>query len=570
MHNLKGIGVSPGIAMGNVLLIEKKELIIPTNLIEENDILQEIEKFEKAKKESLAQIEKLIIKTRESMGEDKVGIFESQAEIINDPMLNDSVLGKINSEKNNLLLALEKARDEFVMIFESMEDEYFRERVADVKDVFSRIINNALGINQNYFENLSKNVIVVANDLTPSDTASMDFNFVVGFATEIGGRTSHSSIMARSLEIPAVVGVGKDIYNCKHDDFIIIDGNSGEIFINPEEKIINEYKIKLDSFLAEKAILAELKELKVVTKDGKEIELCANIGGAADLKGALNNGAEGVGLFRTEFLYMNNTKFPTEDEQFQAYKEVAEGMGGKHVIIRTLDIGGDKDLPYYEFEKEMNPFLGWRALRICLDKTEIFKTQLRAVLRASAFGKIRIMYPMIISLEELRKVNEILEECKAELKSENIDFDENIETGMMVETPAAAIMADLFIRETDFFSIGTNDLTQYVLAVDRGNEKVSKLYNTFNPAVLKCIKNIIDASHNAGKWTGMCGEFAGEKRAALLLLGMGLDEFSMSAISIPVIKKAIRETSFEKAKEIAENALKLSTAEEIEKYLDEN
>ncbi|MDR2940607.1 MAG: phosphoenolpyruvate--protein phosphotransferase [Clostridiales bacterium] len=566
MLNFKGIGVSPGIAMGHVLLIEKKDITIPKHLITDEEAVMEIEKFEAAKKGSMSQVEKIIEKTKATMGADKAGIFESQLEIINDPMFNDSVLDKVRNSKNNILHALEQARDEFVAIFESMDDEYFRERTADVKDVVNRVINNALGINQNYFDNLDKDVIVVANDLTPSDTASMDFNYVLGFATEIGGRTSHSSIMARSLEIPAVVGIGKSLFECRHDDYIILDGEAGLLFVNPDEAIINEYKMKKEQFLAEKAILAELKELPAKTTDGKVVELCANIGGASDLKGAFNNGAEGVGLFRTEFLYMNNTNFPSEDEQFNVYKEVASQI---NVIIRTLDIGGDKDLPYYEFEKEMNPFLGWRALRICLDKTEIFKTQLRAILRASAFGKIRIMYPMIISLEELRKANSILAECKKELSDEGTAYDEKIEAGIMVETPAAAIMADLFIKEADFFSIGTNDLTQYLLAVDRGNEKVSKLYNTFNPAVLRAIKNIIDASHKEGKWTGMCGEFAGEKKAAVLLLGMGLDEFSMSAISIPSIKKIIRGISFESAKEIAENTLKLSTAEEVEKYLSE-
>ncbi|MGL5728057.1 MAG: phosphoenolpyruvate-protein phosphotransferase PtsI, partial [Plesiomonas sp.] len=456
---------------------------------------------------------------------------------------------------------------------EELDDEYLKERAADVRDIGKRLLKNVLGMNIVDLSAISEEVILVANDLTPSETAQLNLDKVRGFVTEIGGRTSHTSIMARSLELPAIVGTNNVTQQVKSGDFVVLDAISNAVHINPTAAQIEQLKEIQARFANEKAELAKLKDLPAMTLDGHQIEVCGNIGTVRDVDGVERNGGEGVGLYRTEFLFMDRDALPTEDEQFAAYKAVAQAMGDQAVIVRTMDIGGDKDLPYLNLPKEMNPFLGWRAIRICLDRKEILRAQLRAILRASAFGKLRIMFPMIISVEEVRTLRAELDELKLALKAEGHAFDENIEVGVMVETPAAAAIAHHLAKEVDFFSIGTNDLTQYTLAVDRGNELISHLYNPMTPAVLTLIKQVIDASHKEGKWTGMCGELAGDERAAVLLLGMGLDEFSMSAISIPRIKKVIRNVNFEDAKTLAEQALAQPTAADImalvNKFLEE-
>ena len=446
---------------------------------------------------------------------------------------------------------------------EELDDEYLKERAADVRDIGKRLLRNILNMTIVDLSSIQDEVILVATDLTPSETAQLNLNKVLGFITDLGGRTSHTSIMARSLELPAIVGTSDVTKQVKNDDYLILDAVNNKIYVNPTADVIDELKAVQNQYISEKDELTKLKDLPAITLDGHQVEVCANIGTVRDVAGAERNGAEGVGLYRTEFLFMDRDSLPTEEEQFQAYKAVAEAMGSQAVIVRTMDIGGDKDLPYMNLPKEENPFLGWRAIRICLDRKEILHDQLKGILRASAFGKLRIMFPMIISVEEVRELKAELEMLKAELREKGQAFDETIEVGVMVETPAAAVIAHHLAKEVDFFSIGTNDLTQYTLAVDRGNELISHLYNPMSPSVLGLIKQVIDASHAAGKWTGMCGELAGDERATLLLLGMGLDEFSMSAISIPRIKKIIRNTNFEDVKALADQALAQPTAQEL-------
>jgi phosphotransferase system enzyme I (PtsI) len=438
-----------------------------------------------------------------------------------------------------------------------------KERAADIKDVGERIVKNILGISTDSFI-FSEKVIIIAKDLTPSDTAQMDKDKVLAFATDMGGRTSHTAIMARSLEIPAVVGLVNITDKVQDGDLVVIDGNKGVVYINPDKSILKEYETSKRAYLEYRKQLKELKDLPAETRDKlRRVELSANIGTPRDVKGALENGAEGVGLYRTEFLYMDREALPTEEEQFEAYREVIEKMAPRPIIIRTLDIGGDKKLSYLDMPEELNPFMGWRAIRMCLDRPEILKTQLRAILRASVYGNAKIMYPMVSGSEEVRRANTILNEAKQELKAENISFDENLEVGIMVEIPSAAVTADILAKEVDFFSIGTNDLIQYTIAVDRMNEHISHLYEPLHPAVLRLIRNVIDASHKAGKWTGMCGEMAGDTSATAVLLGMGLDEFSMSASSIPQVKKIIRSLTYEQAKQIAQKALSMDKPEEI-------
>ena len=414
---------------------------------------------------------------------------------------------------------------------------------------------------------IAEESILVAYDLTPSETAQLNLDKVLGFITDIGGRTSHTSIMARSLELPAIVGTNDVTARVNTGDYLILDAVNNRVYVNPTQAEIDELKTLEAKLAEEKAELAKLKDLPAVTLDGHKVEVVANIGTIRDCEGAHRNGAEGVGLYRTEFLFMDRDQLPSEEEQFIAYKEVVEAMEGRLVVLRTMDIGGDKELPYLNLPKEMNPFLGWRAVRIALDRREILHAQLRAVLRASAFGKLAVMFPMIISVEEIRELKSVLETLKAELRAEGKAFDENIQVGVMVETPSAAVNAKFLAKEVDFFSIGTNDLTQYTLAVDRGNELISHLYNPMSPSVLGLIKQVIDASHAEGKWTGMCGELAGDERATLLLLGMGLDEFSMSAISVPRIKKLIRHVNYQEVKALADEALQKPTTTEIEQLI---
>ncbi|ORX23268.1 phosphoenolpyruvate--protein phosphotransferase [Thermoanaerobacterium sp. PSU-2] len=561
---LKGVAASPGIAIGKVFLYEKKFAEINTQTIDESMVKDEIAKFENAIELTKAQLEKIKEKTEREFGKDKAEIFEAHLMLANDPELYDSVVNMIKIDYVTADNAVNHVIEQHASVMESLDDKYLKERAVDLRDVGHRIINNIHGIVDVNLSELDEDVIIIAKDLTPSDTATMRKEKVLGFATDVGGRTSHTAIMARSLEIPAVVGTGNVTKQVSDGDIAIVDGNEGVVIVNPTEDVLKEYEEKRDKYKIRVEKLKELKDLPAVTKDGRRSMLAANIGTPNDVEGALKNGAEGIGLFRTEFLYMNRNDFPTEEEQFEAYKYVAEKMNGKPVTIRTLDIGGDKKLPYLNMPDEMNPFLGYRAIRLCLDEKEMFKTQLRALLRASAYGNILIMYPMISSVVEVRKANEILNEVKEELDRKGIKYDKNIKVGIMVEIPSAAVTADLLAKEVDFFSIGTNDLCQYTLAVDRMNERIKDYYKPFNPAILRLIKNVIDASHKEGIFTAMCGEMAGDPLTTVILLGLGLDEFSMSASSIPNIKNIIRNVTYEKAKEFTEMVLNMSTPDEIE------
>ncbi len=565
---ISGILASPGIAIGKALLLQEDEIVLNTNTISDDQVEAQVEIFYTARNKSKEQLEVIKQKALETFGEEKEAIFEGHIMLLEDEELEEEILTLIKDEKLYADNAIHTVIEEQAGALESLDDEYLKERATDIRDIGSRFVKNALGITIVNLSAINEEVILTAYDLTPSETAQINLNYVLGFVTDIGGRTSHTSIMARSLELPAIVGTNDITKQVKNGDMLIVDAINNKITINPSEAEIAEaQKIKSD-VLAEKAELAKLKDLHAETLDGHRVEVCGNIGSLKDCDGILRNGGEGVGLYRTEFLFMDRSALPTEQEQYEAYKEVAEAMEGQAVIIRTMDIGGDKDLPYMDLPQEMNPFLGWRAVRISLDRREILRDQLRGILRASAHGKLRIMFPMIISVEEIRELKKAIEEYKVELRSEGYAFDENIEIGVMVETPAAAAIAHHLAKEVSFFSIGTNDLTQYTLAVDRGNEMISHLYNPLSPAVLTVIKQVIDASHAEGKWTGMCGELAGDERATLLLLGMGLDEFSMSGISIPVVKKVIRNSNFAEVKAMAEEALSMATAAEIQACVD--
>ncbi|WP_294154956.1 phosphoenolpyruvate--protein phosphotransferase [uncultured Clostridium sp.] len=535
----KGIAASKGYAIGRVFLQEHEEIVITDAKI--TDIAAEKEKMQKALDDSKAQLEAIKVKAAEEMGAEKAEVFEAHITLLDDPEFTGAMMSEIETNSVNGLKAVESVTNTFVAIFESMDNEYMRERAADIKDVSKRILSNLAGKGGDSFAIIENNTVVVAHDLTPSDTAGLDRSKVVGFITNIGGRTSHAAIMARTLEIPAVLGLG-DITDCvKNGDTVIVDGITGDVIINPSEEVLAEYKAKKEKFQAEQEELKKLIDVKTTTKSGRRIEVCGNIGKPEDVKGVIENGGDGVGLFRTEFLYMDRESAPTEEEQFESYKYVLEKMDGKQVVIRTLDIGGDKTLPYLPLPEEMNPFLGYRAIRLCLDRKEIFKVQLRALLRASIYGNLCVMFPMISGLEEFLQAKEVVDECKAELKAEGKEYSETIQWGIMVEIPAAAVYADELAKYVDFFSIGTNDLIQYTLAADRMSEKVSYLYNPMHPAVLRLIKMTIDGAHKHGKWVGMCGEMAGDEAAIPTLVEYGLDEFSMSATSILNAKKIMLE-----------------------------
>ncbi|WP_411705857.1 phosphoenolpyruvate-protein phosphotransferase PtsI [Edaphovirga cremea] len=560
---ISGILVSPGIAFGKALLLKEDEIVIDRKKISADHLDQEVARFLNGRAKASTQLETIRTKAGETLGEDKAAIFEGHIMLLEDEELEQDIIALIKKDKVTADAAVFDIFQGQIEELESIEDPYLKERAADVRDIRKRLLRNILDMPVIDLGAIQNEVILVATDLTPSETAQLNLNKVLGFITDLGGRTSHTSIMARSLELPAIVGTSDVTKQVKNGDFLILDAVNNKIYVNPTADVIDELKKVQNQYVTEKNDLIKLKDLPAITLDGHQVEVCANIGTVRDVAGAERNGAEGVGLYRTEFLFMDRDSLPTEEEQFQAYKAVAEAMGSQAVIVRTMDIGGDKELPYMNLPKEENPFLGWRAIRICLDRKEILHAQLRAILRASSFGKLRIMYPMIISVEEVRELNTELELLKGQLRTEGKSFDESIEVGVMVETPAAATIAHHLAKEVDFFSIGTNDLTQYTLAVDRGNELISHLYNPMSPSVLALIKQVIDASHAHGKWTGMCGELAGDERATLLLLGMGLDEFSMSAISIPRIKKIIRNTNFKDAKALANEALAQPTAQEL-------
>ncbi len=548
---------SRGIVVGKAFLIEKPSLEASIQTIEADEITKEIKRYEEAVATAEDEL-KLLAETNQ--------IFGAHLEMVRDITLKEGVISKIKEQKLSAEAALEVTIQEFLLIFEAMDDEYMKERAADIKDIRYRLLCALKGVKQNPFEEISEEVILVAKDLTPSDTAALDLKYILGFITQEGGVTSHVSIMARGLGIPALVGVNDVLKQISNGDRIILDAEKGDIFVKPDDDTLKRYLALREEQRRRQEELEQMNHLPSVTKDGKTVQLCANVGGIRDIKGALKYKIDGVGLFRSEFLYMENTHFPTEEEQFEVYKEAAQ-ICGKEVTIRTLDIGGDKELPYYEFEKEENPFLGWRAIRICLDRRDIFKTQLRAILRASAFGILRIMFPMIISLEELRAAKDILNECKEELKQQGIACDHKIEVGMMIETPASILLIEEFAKEADFFSIGTNDLTQYLLAVDRGNKKISDLYNSFHPAVIRSMKKVIEAGHRNNIKVGMCGEFASDERAVKLLLGLGLDEFSMSASEILNVKYVIRNTTLAEAKGLAKKACEKQTIREVYEVL---
>lgn len=531
-----GIAASKGYAIGHVVIKENNEVEITDRKIE--DTVAETNRLNEAIENSREQLKKIKEKAEKELGTDKAAVFESHIMLLDDPEFTGTAQAKISSELVNAEKAVAEVVEMYMGIFAAIEDEYMKERAADVRDVGNRIIANLAG-NISSVGELEENTIIVAHDLTPSDTAQLDKSKVIGFLTNIGGRTSHSAIMARTLEIPAIVGLRDITENVKNGDLVIVDGIKGEVIINPDEAILKEYSDKKVKFEEEREELKKLIHVETKTKNGKRVEVCGNIGKATDVDTVLANGGDGVGLFRTEFLYMDRDSLPTEEEQFESYKYVTEKMGDRPVVIRTLDIGGDKKLPYLPLPKEMNPFLGFRAIRLCLGKKDIFKVQLRALLRASAFGNLKIMFPMISSLGEFLAAKEILKECMEELKAKGIAFNENLETGIMVEIPSAAITADELAKYVDFFSIGTNDLIQYTLAADRMNEHVSYLYNPMHPAVLKLIKMTIEAAHTQGKWCGMCGEMAGDEKAIPTLVEYGLDEFSMSASSILNAKKYI-------------------------------
>ena len=567
MLKLKGIAASQGISFAKAYVFVEPDLTVKEVKIE--DVAAEIKRFEDAIEASKKELTIIKENALAGLGADKAAVFEAHLLILDDPEFMGTVKTDIESKVINAEYAFKETSDMFISMFEAMDNEYMKERAADIRDVSKRILAHLLGVDLPNPSLIDEEVIVIAEDLTPSDTAQLNKKYVKGFATNIGGRTSHSAIMARSLEIPAVVGTSSITEDVKNGDILILDGLDGVVLVNPDEATTAEYKEKHAKFEAQKAEWAKLVTEKSVTKDGHEVILAANIGTPADLEGVKNNGGEAVGLYRTEFLYMGRDQLPTEDEQFEAYKAVLEGMGDKPVVVRTLDIGGDKELPYLDLPKEMNPFLGFRAIRLCLEEKELFRTQLRALLRASVYGKLCVMFPMIATVQEFRAAKALFLEEKEKLVAEGVAVSNDIELGIMVEIPSTAVIADIFAKEVDFFSIGTNDLIQYTMAADRMSEKVSYLYQPYNPAILRLVKNVIEASHKEGKWTGMCGEMAGDSLAIPLLLGMGLDEFSMSATSILQARSQIKNLTLDEMKELVEKAVMCATTEEVLALIEE-
>ena len=566
---LKGIAVSDGIAVAKAYLLVEPDLSFEKKSIENVD--QEVARLTDALGQSTVELQAIRDKAAKSLGEEEAQVFDAHLMVLSDPELVGAVEGNIKDNNVNAESALKEVTDMFIGMFESMEDNpYMQERAADIKDVTKRVMSHLVGVKLPDLSMINEEVIIVAEDLTPSDTAQLDRNFVRAFVTNIGGRTSHSAIMARSLEIPAVVGTKEITEMVVEGDMLAIDGSEGDVIVNPTADQVADFEAKAKAFADLKAEWDKLKNAQTVTADGKHFELAANIGTPKDLEGVNGNGGEAVGLYRTEFLYMDSPDFPSEDDQFEAYKAVLEGMNGKPVVVRTMDIGGDKELPYLKFPEEMNPFLGYRAIRICLAEDEMFRTQLRALLRASTFGNLRIMFPMIATLQEFRDAKAMLLEEKAKLVAEGVEVSEDIQVGIMIEIPAAAVIADRFAKEVDFFSIGTNDLIQYTMAADRMNERVSYLYQPYNPAILRLIKNVIDSAHAEGKWAGMCGEMAGDQTAVPLLVGLGLDEFSMSATSILRTRSLMKRLDTTKMAELANKAIsECDTAEEVVALVEE-
>ncbi|WQC57839.1 phosphoenolpyruvate--protein phosphotransferase [Staphylococcus pseudintermedius] len=558
---IKGIAASDGVAIAKAYLLVEPDLSFNNEKTDQPEA--EVQKFNEALNNSKIELTKIRNHAEEQLGADKAAIFDAHLLVLDDPELIQPIEEKIKNESASAPQALTEVTQNFITIFESMDNEYMKERAADIRDVAKRVLAHILGVELPNPSIIDESVIIVAHDLTPSDTAQLNKQYVQGFVTNIGGRTSHSAIMSRSLEIPAVVGTKSISESVQQGDMVIVDGLTGDVIVNPSDDEIKAYQHKRESFFADREALKQLRDEPSKTLDGHEVELAANIGTPNDLEGVHNNGAEGIGLYRTEFLYMGRDNMPTEDEQFEAYKKVLESMEGKRVVVRTLDIGGDKELPYLNLPEEMNPFLGYRAIRLCLDQPEIFRPQLRALLRASAYGKLNIMFPMVATIQEFRDAKALLLEEKENLKQEGVEVSDDIELGIMVEIPATAALADVFAKEVDFFSIGTNDLIQYTMAADRMSERVSYLYQPYNPSILRLIKQVIDASHQEGKWTGMCGEMAGDETAIPLLIGLGLDEFSMSANSILKARRQIKDLSRTEMVQLADRALNCATVDEV-------
>lgn len=562
---MKGLGVSPGIGIGKAFVVNKKAMKI--NKINIEDVNKEVNRLRSAIELGKKQLDELYLKTLKEVGEKEAQIFKSHELMLEDDTFISEVESKITEEKINAEYALNEVALHYIKMFESIEDEYLRERSEDIKDVMTRVINILLDVKTTDYSKLEKNSIIIANDLTPSDTAQLDKSKVAAMITEMGGKTSHAAIIARIMGIPTVVGLEDITEKIKDNDMVICDGKTGKVIVNPNEKQLFHYSQKKEKL---ETIINQLKDqvgLPTISKDGFKVTLSANIGTPNDVNMVLENDAEGIGLFRSEFIFMNRNCQPSEDEQFEEYKEVIQKMGNKHVIIRTLDIGGDKNVPYFNIPYEMNPFLGYRAIRLCLGNIDVFRTQLRAILRASIYGSVKIMFPMISTMKELRDAKKIYEEAKLELTNEGIPFSNDIEIGIMIEIPSAAIISDLLAKEVDFFSIGTNDLIQYTLAVDRMNSKLSHLYSQYHPALLRLIKGVIDNAHKAGIWVGMCGEAAGDPKLIPIFLGMGLDEFSMNSPSILSSRYLIRNLNKNEMEKIAEGTLNMETAVEVEDYL---
>ena len=566
---LQGIAASDGIAIAKVYTLTEPDLTVTKVTVEDSE--KEVSRLDDALAASIKDVELIKETALKNLGEEEAQVFDAHLMVLSDPELIGQVKDSITSNKVNAESALKEVTDMFISIFAGMEDNpYMQERAADIRDVSKRILAHLLGVKIPSPATIKDEVIIVAADLTPSDTAQLNRQYVKAFVTDIGGRTSHSAIMARSLEIPAIVGTKEVTSIAKDGDIIIVDGLSGEVFLNPSEEVIAEYRAKAEAFAAQQAEWEKLKDSKTYTKDGHQVELAANIGTPKDLEGVVNNGAEGVGLYRTEFLYMDSHEMPTEEDQFEAYKAVLEGMNGKPVVVRTMDIGGDKELPYLPLPHEMNPFLGYRAIRISLNEPEMFRTQLRALLRASVYGKLRIMFPMIATLNDFRGAKALLLEEKAKLVAEGVAVSDDIQVGIMIEIPAAAVLAHQFAKEVDFFSIGTNDLIQYTMAADRMNERVSYLYQPYNPSILTLIKHVIDSAHKEGKWAGMCGEMAGDQTAVPLLVGLGLDEFSMSASSVLKTRSLISKLTLSDMQALADKAInECATVQEVEALVEE-
>lgn len=559
--NIRGIAASDGVAIAKAYLLVEPDLSFDNGTV--TDTEAEVAKFNGALNTSKVELTKIRNNAEQQLGADKAAIFDAHLLVLEDPELIQPIEEKIKNENVNAAQALTDVSNQFITIFESMDNEYMAERAADIRDVSKRVLAHILGVDLPNPSIIDESVVIIGNDLTPSDTAQLNKQYVQGFVTNIGGRTSHSAIMSRSLEIPAVVGTKTITEEVEAGDIIIVDGMTGDVIVNPSDEVVAQYQEKRDNFFKDKQELQKLRDAESVTEDGHHVELAANIGTPNDLPGVVENGAEGIGLYRTEFLYMGRDQMPTEDEQFEAYKAVLEAMKGKRVVVRTLDIGGDKELPYLDLPEEMNPFLGYRAIRLCLAQPEIFRPQLRALLRASVYGKLNIMFPMVATIQEFRDAKALLEEERQNLKNEGVEVSDDIEVGIMVEIPSTSALADVFAKEVDFFSIGTNDLIQYTMAADRMSERVSYLYQPYNPAILRLVQRVIAASHAEGKWTGMCGEMAGDQTAIPLLLGLGLDEFSMSATSILKARRLIRNLSEAQMKDLAAKAVNCATSEEV-------